>query len=234
MNNCLNAARILVVDDNAFVTKAVSAILARLSIAEIIPAGDTDAGIEAINRRDGEIDAALVDFQMPGRHGLQFIKDVRTGKTRAPTEIPCLMLTDHVDPRLLGLAMALDVDAFLKKPADLEEMRNHLSRVLSDRRPVERPDYYARIEVEHSLAELVARISGGADQNAGADSGTGRMIDLGIDGPPEGATLARDLVNGAGQALLKSGTVLDESNLALLKSLMLFDPTVARIWVDTP
>ena len=127
----LDRSTVLVLDNDPFVVSGISRMLKRLSVGRVVSATGVDAGLQVIKELDGGLNAALVDFQMPDRHGLQFIKEVRTGRTRARHDMPCLILTDHVQPRLLGLAMALDVDAFLEKPAKIPALKEHLTRAIS-------------------------------------------------------------------------------------------------------
>jgi DNA-binding NarL/FixJ family response regulator len=230
MSPQLQQSTVLVLDDDEFVVLSISRMLKRIPVGGVVSANSVEAGIREIDNLEGEVHAALVDFRMPERHGLQFIKDIRTGSTRAPFDLPCLMLTGHVHPRLLGLAMALNVDAFLEKPAKPEPIRDHLTRVLSERPEMGKPQDFANIDVEHSLEALIDQLSDSTEPTPEfAAEADGRTIDLSTDEPPIGESLTADILNGAGQVLLAAGTVLDAGNLALLKNLMEFDPSVGTI-----
>lgn len=230
MKTQLEQATVLVLDDDKFVVSAISGILKRIGAGRVVQANDVDTALRLIGEQEGGVDAALVDFQMPERHGLQFIKHIRTGGSSVTHDMPCLMLTNHVHPRLLGIAMALDVDAFLEKPAKPEELKKHLLRSLSNQHKKADSRDYAKIEVEQSLEALVSDIA--KHQNGEREpEPDGQIVDLSGGNIPIGKTLTADLVNGEGQVLLAAGTVIDASIAALLENLMNFDPSIRTIRV---
>src|SRR5437868_4679302 len=101
---------ILLVDDEDFSRTMVSQMLRRIGFGDVVVAAD---GYQAITLlRDQPITAVLTDFRMPGMHGLQLLKAIRTGATAAERNLPCAMLTSYAERNLVGLAIVLDVDTF--------------------------------------------------------------------------------------------------------------------------
>ena len=83
----------LVVDDEAFSRTMVQSMLKRMGAQEVYTAGSGQEALSALNRLP--VTVMITDFHMPGLHGLQLLKDVRSGQTRAPRNLICAMLTGH-------------------------------------------------------------------------------------------------------------------------------------------
>jgi DNA-binding response OmpR family regulator len=68
-------ARVLVIDDEAPLRESVRAALVSAGY-EVIEAADADSGLRLY--REKTADLVVVDLFMPGRDGLEFIRDLRT------------------------------------------------------------------------------------------------------------------------------------------------------------
>ena len=71
-----------------------------------------EEGIEAL--ADRTIDVALVDKNLPGMSGLDFIRAVRERGLR----FPCFMMTGQSSAETAAEALGLGVEAYLEKPFD--------------------------------------------------------------------------------------------------------------------
>jgi DNA-binding response OmpR family regulator len=121
-------ARILVIDDEVQLRGVVRRILERAG-HEVVEAGDGEAGLK-LHREHGA-DLVLLDIFMPGRDGIEMIRDL---KTEAPgTKIIVMSgggrrgnldLLD--DARLLGASRAL------RKPFELAELLALVQELLSE------------------------------------------------------------------------------------------------------
>jgi two-component system chemotaxis response regulator CheY len=119
---------ILLVDDEEFSRSVVGHMLRRLGFKEVLVAESGYQATELLNTRP--VTVMLTDFRMPGMHGLQLLKSVRTGKTKAPRNLPCAMLTGYADRNLVSLAIVLDINTFLAKPASPDAISKRLGHCL--------------------------------------------------------------------------------------------------------
>lgn len=143
---------VLVVDDEPFSQGLVAQMLRRAGVGEVLLAANGYEALDMIERH--AITAIIIDFRMPGIHGLELLKRIRTGKTAAARNLICVMLTGHAVRHLVGLAIVLDVDTFLAKPVSLETLVKHISRSLQYRfEPLPVPDYEA-VDVRNADAFL--------------------------------------------------------------------------------
>ncbi|HEX4622166.1 MAG TPA: response regulator [Myxococcaceae bacterium] len=104
--------RVLVIDDDASMREAVIEGLEKRGYQA---AGAAD-GIEAFDRleRSGAPDVVVLDLSMPGMNGWEFLEELRDDGTYA--RVPVVVVTGCPD------AKVPDADAFIVKPAQLEEI----------------------------------------------------------------------------------------------------------------
>jgi CheY-like chemotaxis protein len=119
--------QVLVVDDDAFYLTVLTRMLAGEGF-EIVTATDPLEGLNlAVRLRPAAI---MVDFEMPGMTGLDFIARVRSAPRLAGT--PVLMLTGHAERELVQKAIAAGVSGYLIKPGNketlLKKLRQHIAQ----------------------------------------------------------------------------------------------------------
>ena len=109
--------RILLIDDSALQREFAAELCQRMGIEQILHAAD---GFEAINllRDDANIEAIILDLEMPGMDGLETLRHM---KEKAPN-LPVILLTGHA---CMGVAVqGLDLGAYdyMLKPVAISEL----------------------------------------------------------------------------------------------------------------
>jgi DNA-binding response OmpR family regulator len=144
--------RILLVDDDA----ELAGILAEFLREEGF-AADCAGDAEGAARRAAETayDALVLDVMMPGRSGLELLKDIRR-----EADTPVLMLTARAEEldRILGLE--LGADDYLAKPFSPREVAARLRAILRRREPRSGPDSFAVGDLVLHRRALAAEIGG--------------------------------------------------------------------------
>lgn len=137
--------RMLVIDDDA-AARAFIAEGLRQQGHTVDEAGDGDTGLHLA--LDGAYDAIVADRMMPGRTGLEMVRDLRAGLV----DTPVLMLTalGAVDDRVEGLNAG--ADDYLVKPFAFSELSARLQALI--RRPplARQPSAYQVGDLEIDLA----------------------------------------------------------------------------------
>lgn len=105
------ARRALVIDDSQAMRTILGGILAGLGfdVAEARTAADA---LEAIRTRG--VDVALVDWNMPGMDGLEFVKRVRADQALAAVKI--LMVSTESKPAKVARALEAGANEYVMKP----------------------------------------------------------------------------------------------------------------------
>jgi DNA-binding response OmpR family regulator len=119
-------ARVLVIDDEAPLRESVRAALVSAGY-EVIEAADADSGLRLY--REKTADLVVVDLFMPGRDGLEFIRDLRT---KAPNAKIIAMsggrFAERID--LLYAAEAFGAARTLSKPFKPEALLGAIRELL--------------------------------------------------------------------------------------------------------
>ncbi len=115
-------ARILLADDDEELTALLSDFLEREGFGVEV----AHDGVSALRRAsDGNYDAMILDVMLPGRSGIDVLRDLRR-----ESELPVLMLTalgEDID-RILGLE--LGADDYVPKPCNPREIAARLRAIL--------------------------------------------------------------------------------------------------------
>ena len=142
-------ARVLVVDDDELVRRAVC----RLLVSEGYEVAALSSALELLEDDRASTAACLVlDLRMPGPSGLEAFEELRS----RGVDTPAVFLTGHGTVRDGVVAMKAGAVEFLEKPFDddelLEAVREAVARSRSDRLENE-----ARAEIEARAATLSPR-----------------------------------------------------------------------------
>lgn len=112
---------LLIVDDSKLarivVGKAVTALQPDWHRREAVNA---DEAVEAI--ANGGVDLAILDYNMPGRNGLDLAEELRA----AHPKMPIALATANVQDEIIARARAADV-SFVAKPVTEDAIRGFLS-----------------------------------------------------------------------------------------------------------
>jgi EAL domain-containing protein (putative c-di-GMP-specific phosphodiesterase class I) len=139
----LSALRVMVVEDHGFQRRMALRLLAELGIEQVREAGDGADALDALRRlaRDDAADApevVLVDLDMPGMDGVEFIEHVARERLA-----PAVVLVSALDPALLNTVQAmtraygLRVFGCVEKPLTLAKLQDVLSRSDDQLHPVQ-------------------------------------------------------------------------------------------------
>jgi DNA-binding response OmpR family regulator len=117
------AYRVLIIDDEADLVKAVSTRLVSKGY-EVISAYD---GKEGVLKAGAEIpDAIVLDIMMPGKDGYTVIRELK--KDPATRNIPVIVLT--AKPEMKDLFEPEGVEYYMTKPFDNAELLGNIENVI--------------------------------------------------------------------------------------------------------
>jgi len=133
--------KVLIVEDDYYSRKVVRTLLNAIGVDKIHEAGDGESGLEAIELHNP--DMVLLDWEMPGMDGAQFMRRVRSPATFAHPAVPIIMLTGHGETSRVREAVNLGVHEFLLKPVSTAGLLARMVNVLTRPRPIiQRGNYY--------------------------------------------------------------------------------------------
>ena len=116
--------RVLLADDHAIVRAGLKEILA--DTGDITVAGEATNGHEVMARvRGQDYDVAVLDMSMPGRSGLELIKQVKGEKPK----LRILVLTMHSEEQYAVRALKAGASGYLTKDSAAEELVAAIRRI---------------------------------------------------------------------------------------------------------
>jgi two-component system chemotaxis response regulator CheY len=129
----LRSARVLIVDEDFTTRRVIRTLLLWLGVTDVHDAGDGESGLAAVTAIDPDV--VILDWQMAGMHGAEFVRRVRSPDTSAASNVPIIMLTGHGEQSRVIEAMRLGVHGFLVKPVSGEALQQRLASVRRNPRP---------------------------------------------------------------------------------------------------
>jgi CheY-like chemotaxis protein len=126
----LRGRRILVADDNAYNRMALAAYL-RHAGAQVVEAADGQAALERLALAP-DIDAVLLDMEMPRLGGLETARAIRAGAA-GERHIPILAVTGYAGAEVLAACGAAGIAACIVKPVDQATLYEKLGEALGVR-----------------------------------------------------------------------------------------------------
>jgi two-component system chemotaxis response regulator CheY len=132
---------VLIVDDAYYSRKIVRTLLSAIGITKIVEAEDGARGIAAIQAHNPDI--VLLDWEMPGMNGADFMRRVRSPETFIYPAVPVIMVSSHSEKSRVIEAVNLGVHEFLVKPVSSNALLARIIGVITKPRPmVRRGNYY--------------------------------------------------------------------------------------------
>lgn len=110
--------RILSVDDSAIIRKIIKSAVEALKY-ELLEAADGEEAI-SILKKEGNIKLILLDWNMPGMNGYDFLKLAKSDSSFK--NIPIMMVTTESEKENIIMAVKAGVTNYLVKPFNTEEL----------------------------------------------------------------------------------------------------------------
>jgi two-component system, chemotaxis family, chemotaxis protein CheY len=118
--------KFLVVDDFSTMRRIVKNLLNDLGYQNVVEADDGKTALPILQQ--GDIDCLITDWNMPGMHGLELLKAVRSDAKLA--KLPVLMLTAEAKREQIVEAAQAGVSGYVIKPFTAEILKEKLDKIL--------------------------------------------------------------------------------------------------------
>jgi len=118
--------RVLIVDDHAIVRRGLRELLSdEFRGAAFGEASTAQQALEQISKK--EWDVALLDITLPGRSGLDLLKEVKAARPR----LPVLVLSVHPEDQFAVRVLKAGAEGYLTKESAPEELVNAIRKILA-------------------------------------------------------------------------------------------------------
>ncbi len=123
--------RILLVDDHAIVRKGLRQVLAEELPSPTFGEAGSAAGMQQALSKD-KWDLVILDLNLPDRHGLEVLKDLK----QARPQLPVLVLSLYPEEQYATRAIRAGASGYVTKDSAPEELTTAVEKVLSGGRYV--------------------------------------------------------------------------------------------------
>ena len=130
----------LVVDHSRITRSTVKDALNGIGIRAIVEIEDAERALRHAEHHP--VDAIIVDYEIPGVNGAEFVWRLRRSPNERTRQIPVIMVSDHADQSRVQIALDAGVSEYLAKPFSQTDLYTRLRRsVLAPKPFVVAPDY---------------------------------------------------------------------------------------------
>ena len=118
-------ATILIVEDEPGIRDMIRFALEQNQF-QVVTAASVNAATEVL--LEASIDAALVDWMLPGANGIELIKQLR--KNASTSQLPIIMITAKTDDANISQGLDAGADDYITKPFSPRELVSRLNALL--------------------------------------------------------------------------------------------------------
>lgn len=118
----------LIVDDDRFSRTFTKNALYQIGIKNTKEAGNSEEALEIL--RNFKIDIILLDQQMPGKSGIEFANEVKSGSIGSVKNIPIIMVTVDTKEKTVLEAKRLGITEYLVKPISPLSLKKRICNAL--------------------------------------------------------------------------------------------------------
>ncbi|MCX7711999.1 MAG: response regulator [Clostridia bacterium] len=119
--------KILSVDDSAIIRKIIRGAVEVLHY-ELLEAADGQEGLEILQKEYGDVELILLDWNMPGMNGLEFLQRIKADAKFG--RIPVMMVTTESEKENIIKAIQAGAVHYMTKPFTIEEMTKKILQCL--------------------------------------------------------------------------------------------------------
>jgi len=148
--------RILIADDHTIVREGLKQIIADISGMEVTD--EATNGNEALSKlRKGNFDVVLLDISMPGKSGLETLKEIRM----EDQALPVLILTMHPEEQYAIRVLKAGASGYLTKESAPEELISAIRKVTNGGKYIsaslaEKLVFHLEVDTEKPLHETLS------------------------------------------------------------------------------
>jgi len=123
--------RVLIVDDHAILRRGLRSLLSdAFARAEFGEASNAEQALEQLGKKGWDV--ALLDITLPGKSGLDLLKELKAARPR----LPVLVLSAHPEDQFAVRALKAGAEGYMTKESASEELVKAIHKILAGGRYV--------------------------------------------------------------------------------------------------
>ena len=144
--------RFLVVEDDADMRLNIVRLLEHLGSTRVDQAKEGEDALPYLMDRIIAPDCVIADVAMEPMNGIELAHTIRSDPRIVRHDVPIVLVTGHADSSNIEVAIKLDIDAFVAKPASRTALTSRIEWALTGGKSVKDRMHYARIKLPRKEA----------------------------------------------------------------------------------
>jgi DNA-binding NarL/FixJ family response regulator len=120
----LSMTKVLVVDDHPIVRRGIKEILSEELDLEILETADARETATLV--KDPALELVVLDLELPGKHGLELLKEIKTTRPK----LPILVLSIYPEEQFAVRVLKAGASGFVSKDAASEDLVRAVRKIL--------------------------------------------------------------------------------------------------------
>jgi two-component system, chemotaxis family, chemotaxis protein CheY len=120
---------VLVVDPDEAIRQMLAGVLRGLRFERVLPVETVDEAKGALGS-GGQIDLALIDWQVGEQSGFDLAADIRTGRVPPRRDLPIILMAWKVEPKGVLAVQGLKINGLLIKPLSRDMLQRKVAAAL--------------------------------------------------------------------------------------------------------
>lgn len=217
----LSNLNIMVIDDDAFTRKVILRVLTNLGFSTVTEADGSESALKLINK-ESPFDIFISDVEMPRINGLELIRLVRSGNTKADPSSRFILLTSFSNTDVIKTAMGLGINGFIVKPIKPATLLDKITKAHDESFFAEPASSYESISTNLSCINS-DNVEDGSKLNAAIlkdiDENNAYHARLRLNRLQPGMRLRQNIITEEGGVLLRDGQILTSTMISRLQEL---------------
>lgn len=147
---------VLIVDDSATMRRIVKKIVADIGFDSFLEAGDGEEALEVVEKNGSEIELVLLDWNMPKKNGLDFLREFR--QISHLNHVPVVMVTTEAEKSQIITAIKCGAQNYIVKPFTPATFKEKLEAIFGEKIDDETVDTNAEKGADESQADYENRM----------------------------------------------------------------------------
>jgi len=143
---------VLIVDDDSSIRTVLKKQLMAVPGLLIKEASDGKYAIDRLNESDVDCVLVISDINMGHMNGFELLKAIRSGDTRAPRDLPIVLISSTESLNFKDLAARLDANAYIVKPISYAVLIDTLADTISRPITLMSPSNYAKMDIQSTIS----------------------------------------------------------------------------------
>jgi DNA-binding response OmpR family regulator len=139
---------VLIISEHIYLRAIFKSYISAIPGIMVQEAAEGSSALYCLNDTNKKIILAVSDIKVPNITGFEILKRIRAGDTRAPRNLPIIMIGKEASFKHRTIADALAASAYITKPVTYDQFLDTIIRALEKDIPIMPSKEYDKIQID--------------------------------------------------------------------------------------